>query len=69
MTRRNSMARTVVIDQDECISCGACVDSCPDVFRLNDDNIAEVYNQDGASEEEIEDAIDSCPVTCISWEE
>ena len=63
------MARTVVIDQDECISCGACVDSCPDVFRLNDDNLAEVYNQEGASEEEIQDAIDSCPVSCISWED
>ena len=63
------MARTVVIDQDECISCGACVDSCPDVFRLNDDNIAEVYNQDGASEEEIDDAIESCPVSCIRWED
>jgi ferredoxin len=63
------MAKTVVIDQDECISCGACVDSCPDVFRMNDDNLAEVYAPDGASEEEIEDAIDSCPVTCISWEE
>jgi ferredoxin len=63
------MAKSVVIDQDECISCGACVDSCPDVFQLNDDNLAEVYNPDGASEEEIQDAIDSCPVSCISWEE
>jgi ferredoxin len=63
------MAKTVAIDQDECISCGACVDACPDVFRMNDDNLAEVYNAGGASEEEIEDAIDSCPVTCISWEE
>jgi ferredoxin len=69
MTRRGSMAKSVVIDQDECISCGACVDSCPDVFQLNDDNLAEVYNPDGASEEEIQDAIDSCPVSCISWEE
>ena len=63
------MARTVVIDQDECISCGACVDTCPDVFRMNDDNLAEVYDADGASEEEIEEAIDSCPVTCIHWED
>jgi ferredoxin len=63
------MARTPVIDQDECISCGACVDSCPDVFRMNDDNLAEVYKADGASEEEIEDAIDSCPVSCITLEE
>jgi len=63
------MARSVVIDQDECISCGACIDSCPDVFQMNDDNLAEVYDQDGASEEEIQDAIDSCPVSCINWED
>ena len=63
------MARTVVIDRDECISCGACVDTCPDVFRMNDDNLAEVYDAEGASEEEIEEAIDSCPVTCIHWED
>ena len=60
------MAGKPTIDQDECISCGACVDSCPDVFRMNDDNIAEVYNAEGASEEQIQDAIDSCPVSCIS---
>jgi ferredoxin len=63
------MARKFYIDEDECISCGACVDSCPDVFQMNDDNIAEIYNAEGASEEEIQDAIDSCPVTCIHWED
>ena len=63
------MAKTVIIDEDECISCGACVDTCPEVFRMNDDNIAEVFKADGASEEEIEDAIESCPVSCIKWEE
>ena len=63
------MVKTVMIDQDECISCGACVDTCPDVFRMNDDNLAEIFKADGASEEEIQDAIDSCPVSCIKWEE
>jgi ferredoxin len=63
------MARKFYIDQDECISCGACVDSCPDVFQMNDDNLAEIYNATGASEEEIQDAIDCCPVTCIHWED
>lgn len=63
------MARNVYVDQDECISCGACVDTCPDVFRMNDDNLAEVYNPNGASEDEIQEAIDSCPVECIHWED
>jgi len=63
------MAKKVYIDVDECIGCGACVDSCPDVFSMTEDNVAEVTNPEGASEEEIQDAIDSCPVECIHWEE
>ncbi len=63
------MAKQVYIDADECIGCGACVDSCSDVFSMTEDNVAEVTNAEGASEEEIQDAIDSCPVECIHWEE
>lgn len=63
------MARSFYVDEDECIGCGACVDSCPDVFRMTDDNVAEVYNLEGASEEEVQDAMDACPVTCIHWED
>jgi len=63
------MAKKLFIDEDECIGCGACVDSCPDVFIMNDDNIAEISNPDGASEEEIQDAIEGCPVECILWKE
>ena len=55
--------------EDSCTACGLCVDTCPEVFRMNDDNLAEVYKADGASEEEIQDAIESCPVSCIQWEE
>ena len=28
---------------DGCISCGACVAACPEVFRFNDDGLAEAY--------------------------
>ncbi|RPJ41032.1 MAG: ferredoxin, partial [Deltaproteobacteria bacterium] len=28
------MAKTPVVDQEECISCGVCVEVCPEVFRL-----------------------------------
>ncbi|HEB30482.1 MAG TPA: ferredoxin [Spirochaetes bacterium] len=63
------MAKAFYVDEEECIGCGACVDCSPDVFHLNDDNIAEITNADGASEEEIQDAIESCPTECIHWED
>ena len=62
------MARTPVVTGEECISCGVCVDICPEVFRLNDRDVSEVHNPTGAPEEKIQEAIDSCPVQCIHWE-
>ncbi len=44
----------VTIDQDDCISCGLCVETCPEVFRMNDDDLAEVY---GEVTPELEDAV------------
>ncbi|MBE0601819.1 MAG: ferredoxin, partial [Firmicutes bacterium] len=31
------------IDRDGCIGCGVCADTCPEVFRMADDGLAEVY--------------------------
>lgn len=62
------MARTPVVDQDVCISCNLCADTVPEVFRMNDDGLAEVYDPTGAPEDKIQEAIDSCPVSCIDWE-
>jgi len=62
------MSKTLVVDQEACISCGLCVEVCPEVFRLNDQDVSEVYNPAGAPEEKIQEAIDSCPVQCIHWE-
>lgn len=58
-----------VIDQDACTGCGLCADIAADTFRLNDDGIAEVANPQGDDEDTIQEAIDSCPVEAISWEE
>lgn len=55
------------VDQDVCISCNLCVDMVPEVFRMNADGVAEVFNPTGAPEGKIQEAIDSCPVACISW--
>ena len=53
-----------------CISCGLCVSTCPDVFRMNDDGIAEGYADiTDATLYDAEDARDSCPVSVISFED
>jgi ferredoxin len=58
------------IDQDVCIGCELCVGMAADVFQMNDDGKAESY-QAATSENEnlVQDAIDSCPVSAIEWEE
>ncbi|HXV20389.1 MAG TPA: ferredoxin [Desulfuromonadales bacterium] len=63
------MAKKPYVDQDVCISCNLCVDTVPEVFRMNEDGLAEVYDAAGASEDKIQEAIDTCPVACIHWED
>ena len=62
------MARIPYVDQDSCISCNLCADTVPEVFRMNADGLAEVYDPQGASEGKIQEAMDSCPTACIHWE-
>ncbi|MBD3359410.1 MAG: ferredoxin [Candidatus Buchananbacteria bacterium] len=59
-----------VVNQEACIGCGACEGIAPEVFKLNDGK-SEVIALDDYSqyEEQIKQAVDSCPVQCISIEE
>lgn len=55
--------------QEGCISCGACVSACPEVFRFNDDGVAEAYAEVAPEHEsEAEEARDGCPVSVIDIE-
>jgi len=59
------------IDQDGCIGCGLCADTCPSVFQMGDAGVAEVY-VDEVPEGDVstaEEARDSCPVSVISLED
>jgi ferredoxin len=59
--------KTLDIDRNECIGCGTCVENTEKVFFLHDDECkAYVIAQEGDMEL-VQDAIDSCPVICISW--
>lgn len=72
----------VTIDRAECISCGACYASCPEVFEENEDDlysqIVKEHRVDddpaiGQAPEElrdcVEDAVYGCPVEIIHIEE
>jgi ferredoxin len=63
------MAKTVVIDEEECLGCEACVELCPDIFEFDSDTEkAIVIKPEGGDEECIEEAIGSCPAECITYE-
>jgi len=63
------MAKVPYVNKDECTECGVCTDTLPTVFRMDDNNKAEAFDPNGASEVEIQEAMDLCPVACIIWQE
>lgn len=58
------------IDRDGCIACGLCPSICPEVFRMADDGLAEVYIDEVPTdvEETAKEAEESCPVSVITVE-
>jgi len=62
------MAITKVwINEDACTGCGLCEDTCPEIFELN----AKVKERTDFNEfeEEIKEAVESCPNEAIQLEE
>ena len=61
----------VKVNQDACISCGACEAICPEVFNLNDEGLSEVKEDQKNKEikkdlqDQVNDAISSCPTNAI----
>ncbi len=55
--------------EEGCIGCGLCIDVCPEVFRLNDEGLSEVYEQPKSeNQDSAQEAADGCPVTVIITE-
>ena len=57
----------VKVNEDACISCGACAAICEDVFEINDEGVSSVKvdNVNEDKEQEVRDAIDACPTGAI----
>ena len=59
------------VDKDACIGCGACVDTCPEIFKMEDDGLAAAYKNPTPSEllESAKEAAEGCPTEAIHLEE
>ncbi|HMO52076.1 MAG TPA: ferredoxin [Kiritimatiellia bacterium] len=58
----------VEVDASTCTGCAVCSDLVPEVFELTDDMISVVKTPEvpDGLEDKVQEAADSCPVTCIT---
>jgi len=54
----------ILVDQNACIGCGACVALCPSVFEMNEEGKSHAISQDDVAG--AQNAAASCPVQAIT---
>jgi len=62
----------VTVDPDLCSGCGLCVDTCPEVFELDEEeNVAQVLVDEVPedAEEYVQQAAEECPCEAIEIED
>ena len=62
------MTLTLILGQDLCLCCNFCIDTLLSVCRTGENELAEVFDSNGANPEPFQQVIDDCPVACIRWE-
>lgn len=54
-----------VIVNDDCISCGLCVNMCPDVFEFKADGLSHAVGDPNCCDAAVEAAAEACPTNAI----
>lgn len=65
----------VIVNNEACIGCGACMAIASDVFEINDEGLAEakddkniIDNMSDNLKEDVMDALEGCPTSAIQIE-
>jgi ferredoxin len=58
------------VDEDACIGCELCPETCPEVFKMEGDKAVTIVDEVPAgAEDTCREAAESCPVDAIAVEE
>ena len=62
------MAKNLVLDEEACTGCGTCAAIAEECFELDEEaEKAKVTDVSACSEDQIQEAIDTCPAEAIAW--
>ena len=55
------------VDPEKCIGCGLCASIAPEIFEMNDDDLAEAIQDDLTDSQipEAKDCVEQCPTEAI----
>lgn len=61
--------KKLIVDDSVCMGCGMCTALDEEHFEMNDAGLSEVKTQEHLDTPELQNAIDSCPVSAIKLAE
>ncbi len=57
--------KKIIVDDEKCIGCGACIAIDSEHFDFNEDGLSEAIFHENLESDNLQNAISSCPVNAI----